>query len=334
MHMERMLDPLLDVLAALNVHVTHLSGIEATGHWGLRFDAHEHIKIGAVLTGSCVLGADGEPALRLSAGDCFLMSGYQWFQVADEHSTPLDDGQRIYQASDTRIVQLGERGTDADSTLVLGASVHFLDPTVASLLAGLPVLTAIRAGTGPARAIQPLLQLCLDEADRVRIGAPVMIERLAEMLFLQAVRALVEEPGGAMPYGWLGALGDPQIGGSLVLMHRQSARRWTVAELGNAVGMSRAAFAARFKQLVGMPPLEYLLRWRMHTAARELLAGDRTVASVAAEWGYASEAGFSAAFKRTIGVPPGRYRADPMAAPALKSLNGSSAEDLVSFADA
>jgi AraC-like DNA-binding protein len=296
MDMEKMPDPLLDVLAALNVRVTHLSGIEATGHWGLRFDAHEHIKIGAVLTGSCVLAADGEPALRLSAGDCFLMSGYQWFQVADDPATPLDDGQRIYQASATRIVRLGAHGTDP--TLLLGASVHFLDPTVAALLAGLPLLTAIRAGTGPARAIQPLLQLCLEEADRVRIGAPVMIERLAEMLFLQAVRALV-------------------------------------AELGHAVGMSRAAFAARFKQLVGMPPLEYLLRWRMHTAGRELLAGDRTVASVAAEWGYASEAGFSAAFKRIIGVPPGRYRADPMAAaPPLKSLNGSSAEHLVSFADA
>jgi len=177
-----------------------------------------------VLTGSCVLGADGEPALRLSAGDCFLMSGYRWFQVADEHATPLDDGQRIFQAAGTRIVRLGAPGADADPTLLLGASVHFLDPTVAALLAGLPLLTAIRAGTGPARAIQPLLRLILEEADRVRIGAPVMIERLAEMLFLQAVRALVEEPAGAMPYGWLGALGDARIGGSLVLMHRQPAR--------------------------------------------------------------------------------------------------------------
>ena len=113
--MEEMPDPLLDVLAALNVRVTHLSGVEATGHWGLRFDAHEHIKIGAVLTGSCVLGADGEPALRLSAGDCFLMSGYRWFQVADEHATPLDDGQRIFQAAGTRIVRLGAPGTDADA---------------------------------------------------------------------------------------------------------------------------------------------------------------------------------------------------------------------------
>ncbi|MGN9786443.1 AraC family transcriptional regulator [Nonomuraea sp. ZG12] len=328
--MERMPDPLLDVLAALNVHVSHLSGVEATGHWGLRFDAHEHIKIGAVLTGSCVLGANGEPSLRLSAGDCFLLSDFHWFQVADERSTPLDDGQRVYQASRTRIVQLGEPG--AEPTLVLGAGVHFLDPTVASLLSGLPVLTAIRAGTAPARAIQPLLRLCLEEADRVRIGAPMMIERLAEMLFLQAVRALVEESGGTTPYGWLGALGDPQIGGSLVLMHRQSARRWTVAELGHAVGMSRATFAARFRQLVGMPPLEYLLRWRMHTAGRALLAGDRTVASVAAEWGYASEAGFSAAFKRVVGVSPGRYRANPMA--AAPPPQGPPAEHLVSFADA
>ena len=83
-----------------------------------------------------------------------------------------------------------------------------------------------RPGPGSSGSAHPartrtLLRLILEEADRVRIGAPVMIERLAEMLFLQAVRALVEEPAGAMPYGWLGALGDARIGGSLVLMHRQ-----------------------------------------------------------------------------------------------------------------
>jgi AraC-like DNA-binding protein len=97
-------------------------------------------------------------------------------------------------------------------------------------------------------------------------------------------------------------------------MHGQPDRRWTVAALGGAVGMSRAAFAARFKQLVGMPPLDYLQRWRVLTASRELLAGDRTVASIAAEWGYSSEAAFSASFKRITGVSPGRYRADPQAA--------------------
>jgi AraC-like DNA-binding protein len=148
-----------------------------------------------------------------------------------------------------------------------------------------------------------------------------MSERLTEILFIQAMRALVAGTGEGSPdtngvplRGWLGALGDPRVGGALLLMHQQAARPWTVAALGSEVGMSRAGFAARFKQLVGMPPLVYLQRWRILSAGKELRGGRRTVASVAAQWGYASESAFSNAFKRVTGVSPTRYRSDPLAA--------------------
>ncbi|MYS25182.1 transcriptional regulator, AraC family [Streptomyces sp. DvalAA-14] len=311
------MDPLSDVLAALSIRTGSLSGIDAAGPWGLRFGVHEHVKIGAVLAGSCWIGADGGAALPLTAGDCFLLAVQDSFEMSDEVGTPLADSGPVFQASADRVVRLGgdTPAGGGGRTFVIGGSVHFLDGTVAHLLDGLPPLTVIRAGTGPARAIQPLLRLCLDEVEAARLGTPVMIGRLTEMLFVQAMRALVEEEPGGMPLrGWLGALSDAQIGAALLLMHRDPARRWTVAALGGAVGMSRAGFAARFRQLVGMPPLDYLQRWRVLTAGRALLSGDRTVASVAAEWGYSSEAAFSAAFKRITGVSPGRYRADPLAA--------------------
>ncbi|MFC4031564.1 AraC family transcriptional regulator [Streptomyces polygonati] len=315
--MEPVLDPLSDVFASLNIRTGSLSGLDASGHWGLRLGVHEHVKIGVVLSGSCCIGANGGPPLRLATGDCFLLATHDTIEISDEPGSPLIEGEAVFMASPTRIVRLpdGPGADGAERTLIIGGSVHFLDATVARLLEGLPALTAIRAGTGPARAIQPLLRLCLDEVGASRLGMPVMVGRLTEMLFIQAMRAVVEQqPGGVPLRGWLGALSDEQIGAALLLMHQEPAGRWTVAALGEAVGMSRAAFAARFKQLVGLPPLDYLQRWRIHTAARELLGGDRTVASVAAEWGYSSEAAFSAAFKRITGVSPGRYRADPLSA--------------------
>ncbi|WP_405578648.1 AraC family transcriptional regulator [Streptomyces sp. NBC_01190] len=320
--MERALDPLSDVFASLSVRTGSLSGIDAAGRWALRLGVHEHIKIGAVLAGSCRIGVDGGPRVELTAGDCFLLAARDSFVVSGDQDAPAQDGEAVFHASPTRIVRVGDGTGPADGprTLLIGGSVQFLDATVALLLSGLPSLTAIRADSAPARAIQPLLRLCLEEVEAARLGMPVMIGRLTELLFIQAMRALVEggQDAGTEPHGWLGALGDQRIGAALLLMHGEPARRWTVAALGDAVGMSRAGFAARFKQLVGLPPLEYLQRWRISTAGSELLGGDRTVASVAAAWGYSSEAAFSAAFKRITGVSPGRYRADPLrAAPPL-----------------
>ena len=326
--MEPLVDPLSDLIAALSVRAGALSGLDAAGGWALRFGVHEHIKIGAVLTGSCRLAADDAEPVLLRAGDCYLQAARESFRIAGDLDAPYQDGEQVYLASPSRIVRLGEdhEAGDEGRTLILGGSVNFLDPTVALLLSGLPPVTAIRAGTPQARAIQPLLGMLFDEVSAVRLGTSAMSERLTEILFIQAMRALVsgqESPDGSPPRlgGWLGALGDPQIGGALVLMHQQAARRWTVAALGAAVGMSRAGFAARFRELVGMPPLVYLKRWRILAAAKELRNGDRTVASVAAEWGYASESAFSTAFKRVTGVPPTRYRSDPLAAvPAVSPV--------------
>jgi AraC-like DNA-binding protein len=182
--------------------------------------------------------------------------------------------------------------------------------------ARVPPLVAIGAATAQAKAIQPLLGVFLEEVSAVRPGASVMSERLTEILFIQALRAVVagaDAVEGAVLPGWLGALGDARIGRALLLMHQQAGRPWTVAALGAEVGMSRASFAARFKELVGLSPLDYLQRWRIVAAGRELRRSERTVASVAAAWGYSSESAFSTAFKRITGLSPAPYRSAPLA---------------------
>jgi AraC-like DNA-binding protein len=115
-----------------------------------------------------------------------------------------------------------------------------------------------------------------------------------------------EQPSGRG--GWLGALRDQQIGVALGAIHREPERPWSVSQLASEVGMSRSPFAARFVALVGEPPLTYLTRWRLHTAADLLLRTDRRIAEVARLVGYESEAAFSRAFKRARGLAPFAWR--------------------------
>jgi AraC-like DNA-binding protein len=141
--------------------------------------------------------------------------------------------------------------------------------------------------------------------------------RLADVLLIQTIRSWIEHDPAAQT-GWLGALRDPQVGGAITLMQREPARTWTVESLANEVAMSRSAFAARFAELVGEPPMQYLAHWRMQVALT-LLTDDRVaVGEIGRRLGYESEAAFSRAFKRFAGVTPGAARR-PTGAPRVRA---------------
>jgi transcriptional regulator GlxA family with amidase domain len=101
---------------------------------------------------------------------------------------------------------------------------------------------------------------------------------------------------------------DPAIGSALRLMHARPGEPWTVEQLAASVAMSRSAFAARFTELVGEPPLQYLARWRMTIAAQRLREDDAVIADVAQAVGYANPVAFSKAFARMQGIGPGTFR--------------------------
>ena len=126
-------------------------------------------------------------------------------------------------------------------------------------------------------------------------------------MFIEVVRRHLE----ALPpeqTGWLAGLRDPFVGKALSLMHGAPARNWTIEELAKDVGLSRSVLAERFADLVGMPPMHYLAKWRMQIASGLLSGGSANIATVAAEIGYGSEAAFSRAFKKMVGVPPSAWR--------------------------
>ena len=149
----------------------------------------------------------------------------------------------------------------------------------------------------------------VEEAASGRMGSEAMLAKLSEALFVDTLRRYVD----GMPEqqsGWLAGARDPVVGRSLALLHGRVAHPWTIAELSEAVGISRSALVERFSRYLVEPPMTYLTRWRLQLAAESLKQTSRGVADIAADIGYESEAAFSRAFKREFGQPPGQYRND------------------------
>ena len=139
-------------------------------------------------------------------------------------------------------------------------------------------------------------------------GAQEVVTRLADILFIQAVRAYFEENVETADCGWLAAVRDPQIGQALAILHSHPHRPWTLASLARRLAMSRSTFAARFRELVGEPPQRYFTRLRINAAETRLRTSEDKLSAVAAAAGYESVAAFAKSFKRHTGMTPGEYR--------------------------
>lgn len=102
--------------------------------------------------------------------------------------------------------------------------------------------------------------------------------------------------------------GDSFVARAVEAMAKEPSRRWTVEGLARVSGLSRAAFARRFRRTTGRTPRAHLTELRLRLAGERLVATDDALAAVAAYVGYASEFAFAKAFKRRFGVPPGMFR--------------------------
>jgi AraC-like DNA-binding protein len=178
------------------------------------------------------------------------------------------------------------------------------------LLAALPEVMHL-----PARALDtPLVPMLVEEIAKDEPGQGAVLDRLFDLLLVAVLRAWLAREQERPP-GWYAAQGDPVVGPALRILHEDPARPWTIAELAARVGISRAALARRFVELVGEPPMTYLTRWRIALAADRLLEPQATVDAVAREVGYSSAFALSTAFKRERGVSPSEHRARPALQP-------------------
>lgn len=293
-----MVDPLSEILTLLQPRAVFSKGISGAGAWGVRYSDFGQPSFCVVLEGRCRLAVNGEPAVVLEAGDFVLLPLTPGFTLSGfERVTPACvDPKRM--AKQTGEVRHGRRGGRPEVRL-LGGYFAFDSPDAALMVSLLPALIHVRG----AERLSIMVQLVKDESSQQRSGRELVLTRLVEILLIEALRSTSNED--ASP-GLLRGLSDAQLAKALRTMHAQLGRSWTVAELAKTAALSRSAFFERFLRTVGLPPMEYLLAWRM-AVARDLLRRRLPIDEVAERVGYSSASTFSTAFSRHVGQPPGRY---------------------------
>lgn len=294
-----MTDPLSEVIALMRPRTVLSKRISGAGRWGVRYSNFGQPSFAAVLEGSCRLSVDGQSPLTLEAGDFVLLPATPGFTLTGFESVTPERLDPTRTAGSTGEVRHGRRGGRPDVRM-LGGYFEFGSPDAALLVSLLPVVVHVRG----VERLSVLVRLVGDESIAQRSGRDLVLGRLVEILLIEALRAT---PSADAPPGLLRGLADSQVAPAMRQMHAHLGRPWTVAQLAKVSALSRSAFFERFTRAVGVPPMEYLLAWRMAVAKDLLRREDLAVGTVAERVGYGSASTFSTAFSRYVGEPPGRY---------------------------
>jgi AraC-like DNA-binding protein len=326
-------DTLSDLLRAVRLRGAVFYYVEGAAPWvaeaprsreiipGIMPGVEHMIEFHGVAEGSCWAAIVGESPTRLAAGDVVM------FPQGDAHVMSSAPGLRAPQSGtdfffSPRPPQLPfaldvhepgvttarlDGGGSERATLIcgfLGLDARPFNP----LLASLPrVLHLPRDVLGANGWVPTFLRAAVAESNLKRPGGEAVLERMSEMLFVEALRRYVD----ALPpeqTGWLAGMRDPIVGKALSILHQRPAEEWTLERLGTEAGLSRSSLHERFVHFIGQPPMQYLARWRMQLAAGRLRDSDAKIVDVALDVGYESEAAFCRAFKREVGVAPGAWR--------------------------
>ncbi|HCA26991.1 MAG TPA: AraC family transcriptional regulator [Betaproteobacteria bacterium] len=299
------MDPIEDVIAAMRVKSALHARLEAKAPWGILFAPGPHARFGIVARGRCWMHADGLPQpIALRSGDCFIVRADARFILQDETASPLVSCEAIFAGRSSGTIAFGGDGAPTD---IVSGRFAFDASAGEPLMSLLPPVVHIRVDHDRSRLLQATLHLIAAETTERALGADLVVARLADVLFVQALRAWCASDG-RQASGWLAALADRHLGPTVRALHTDITRPWTVESLAAAAGLSRSAFASRFKGVVGDTPLGYLTRWRMYRAKDLLRQGNLGLLEIAARVGYESDAAFSRAFKRIEGMAPGAYR--------------------------
>ncbi|HEX6150216.1 AraC family transcriptional regulator [Nocardioides sp.] len=283
---------------------------ELAAPWGIEMPAMPGTLVFHLVTrGELVLEVEGETT-PMVAGDVVLVphgTGHAILDSPGSATTPLFDLPR--EELSERHERIRVPGPGPVTGLVCGA-VSFTGLGVARLIRGLPPV--LPAGRGDEAAwVRAAFDVIGAESRSPRPGSDVVTARLADILVVHAVRDWLESR--TPDRGWVTGLRDPQLGRALAAFHSEPGAPWSLESLARKAGMSRSAFAARFSDLIGEPPMAYVTTWRMDVAARLVREERLPLARVAERVGYRSEAAFNRAFRRAHGETPGTFaRRDSM----------------------
>jgi AraC-like DNA-binding protein len=302
-------DVLTDVLQRSRARGAAFSHSTARGEWGVRFPEAAQLAIHGILSGEAYAWTDRPDAgRRVIAGDVVLIRGpspHHMGHAPAADLVPFENHAASAPPSGGALRMSFGSGTGEETTFFCGA-YRFEGDLCAGLLAGLPALTVVRPRAGD--SLRATLDVFAGELMRQGPGQQALLDSFLDVILVQALREKLAADLDAAP-AWFRAMADPAVGAALRAIHADPQREWTVAGLAAEASLSRATFARRFTQLLGLGPLGYVADWRMALAREQLRTGDASLAAIARSLGYGSEFSFAAAFKRHHGVAPGRWRA-------------------------
>ena len=292
-------DPLSEVITLLRPRTVFSKRISGAGAWGVRYAEYGEPSFCTVLEGSCRLAVDGHPQITLESDDFVLLPATPSFTISGFDPVTPEQVDPKVTPSPAEEVRHGTPDADPDVRL-LGGYFVFDSPDTTLLASLLPTVVHVR----DSERLAILVRLVGDESNEQRSGRELVLTRLVEVLLIEALRTT---PANDAPPGLLRGLADARLAPAIRQMHAHVARSWTVNQLARIAALSRSAFFHRFSNTVGLPPMEYLLAWRMALAKDLLRRGEIAITEVADRVGYGSASTFSTAFSRHVGQPPGRY---------------------------
>ncbi len=304
------LDLIGDAVAAMRTGRPQVARALLHPPWGLRFPAVGAIGAQVILKGSAWLtGPGGGEPLALGTGDVALIRRHAPHTLADDPATePWDVDYEAHVPADHWPADGSALDPATGGTVVMGGTYDLGGARAHPLFVDLPDVVHLPARVGVASEVRTIVDLLGAELDRDLPGTSAATPALLDLLLLYALRAWFEAPQA--PSGWARASRDPELSLALRLIHDHPQHPWTVAGLAARCDLSRAAFARRFTELTGQPPLTHLTWWRMTLAARMLRTGRDPLSVIAERVGYGNEYAFSKAFRRELGIAPSHYRAD------------------------
>lgn len=302
------MDPLSDVLSLLKPRSYVSSGVDAGGDWSLQFpDQNKLIKCYAVVSGQCWLAVDAvSEAAHLRAGDCFVLPSGRPFRLASDMALQPEPSSKYFPPPRPGAVVTINGGGDF---FLVGSRFGVSGGHADILMGMLPPIVHIRSETEQA-ALRWSVERMMQELRDPEPGGFLIAQHLAHMMLVQALRLYMQ--AGRAGTGWLLGVADRQLGAAIGAVHADPAYRWTLQALAERACMSRSAFAQKFRDTVGIAPMEYVTRWRMLVAGDKLEHSNDPVSAISLALGYESESAFSTAFKRVMGSSPRQYGRNPV----------------------
>jgi AraC-like DNA-binding protein len=298
--------PFDEIVGGMRVESSLYAHFLLTAPWGVHFHTADEARLLIVSRGGCWLIRGEESPVYLPSGTCMILKANVFFTLIDAPGRTAINCETLIDTHDGGLVEYGGGGEVTE--LVSGR--FCFDPLAAEpLVALMPDIFHVEMDAVQAKLMQSTLDLMGLETAHAGVGAALVIDRLGDALFIQALRSFCFDRGTSSG-SWIAGMEDGQLRRAIHAIHSDLARAWSVEEMAREAGMSRSRFAARFKELVGESPLDYLTGWRMYRARMLLSSSNESLVAIAEQVGYDSEVSFSRAFRRRLGTPPGQWRRD------------------------